>query len=338
MKSQIEKDLTAKMATEFATNEQDLKNQLAERDLQIKAARAEELELRKSKRELEERQATLDLEIQRKLDLERVQIAEEAMKAANAKSDLIVQQQAHRIQEMQKAIDESARKAMQGSQQSQGEALELKLEAELALLYPDDTFEPVQKGMRGADLIQRVRAASGRVAGTIIWEFKQTKAWSDDWIHKLKDDQRELSAELAAIISNVIPNEVNQMGTYDGVWVTKPGLAKAMAHTMREQILHVHQAHVTNQIPSDQKEMVFKYLTGTKFRQSIDGEIQTVNDLLAGLAKEKRSFMKAWATREQMYNQLIGFKAGLYGDLQGILGKSLPNIANLELDLPSEEI
>jgi hypothetical protein len=331
LRQSLEKDLAEKIQSQFALEQQDLRSQLLEEKKKASEAQEKELELRRMQRELEDRQQQMKLELQRQLDHERSLIAEQTMKVAQAETAHVIEQQRLKMYELQKALDEARIKSLQGSQQTQGEALELRLEEDLSRLFPADDFEPVPKGIRGADLIQRVRSASGKLAGTILWEFKQTKTWSDDWIYKLKEDQRELSAEIAAIVTSTLPRTLNHMGTVENIWVAQPHLAKCLAHSLREQILQVHQARATNLIPEDQKENVFRYLTGTKFRQSIEGQIETVSSLLEDLHKEKRAFVKAWASREQQLNQLLNFKASLYGDLQGILGKSLPSISHLEM-------
>ncbi len=336
IKENLEKALSKSIEAKFTLEQQDLKNQLEEERKKAEEAIKKELELRKQQRELEEQQKNLKLEVERQLDDERKKIADETMKQAQAESAQIIEQQNLKMLELQKALDDARRKAAQGSQQTQGEALELRLEDELSRLFPQDSFEAVPKGIKGADLIQRVRSSTGKLAGTIIWEFKQTKNWSDDWLYKLKEDQRELSAELAAIVSSTLPKDINHLGSVENIWITQPGLAKSLAYMLREQILQVYQARLTNMIPADQKENVFKYLTGTKFKQSIEGEIETVSTLLGDLQKEKKALTKMWATREQQLNQLLSFKAGLYGDLQGILGKSLPAIPHLELGEPEE--
>lgn len=338
MKEALEKDLSSKLESKFALEQQDLRSQLMEEKRKSVEAQNKELELRKMQRELEDRQQSLKLELQRQLDAERAQIAEQTMKVAQAEAAHVIEQQRLKMFELQKALDEARIKSLQGSQQTQGEALELRLEEELSRLFPLDDFEPVPKGIRGADLIQRVRSGSGKLAGTILWEFKQTKTWTDDWIYKLKEDQRELSAEIAAIISSTLPRGLNHLGSIENIWITQPHLAKCLAHSLREQILQVHQARLTNLIPEDQKENVFRYLTGTKFRQSIEGQIETVSSLLEDLHKEKRAFIKSWASRETQLNQLLNFKASLYGDLQGILGKSLPSISQLEMSEPDETV
>lgn len=332
LRESLEKDVAQRLQSKYALEQQDLRSQLLEEKKRASEAQAKELELRKMQRELEERQNSLKLELQRQLDEERSKIAEQTMKVAQAEAAHVIEQQRLKMFELQKALDEARIKSLQGSQQTQGEALELRLEEELSKLFPQDDFEPVPKGVRGADLIQRVRSASGKLAGTIVWEFKQTKTWTDDWIYKLKEDQRELSAELAAIVSSALPRGLNHLGSIDNIWITQPHLAKCLAHSLREQILQVHQARLTNLIPEDQKENVFRYLTGTKFRQSIEGQIETVSSLLEDLHKEKRAFIKNWANRETQLNQLLNFKAALYGDLQGILGKSLPAISHLEME------
>jgi hypothetical protein len=182
-----------------------LKNQLAEASQQRDVAQLAELEARKRARELDERAKNLDLEAARKLDAERHKIQEEASRRADEEYGLKLAEKEKQIQDAKKVNEELKRKLEQGSQQIQGEVLELQLEEMLRSAFPMDHIEPVPKGVNGADVIHKVLTRSGRLCGTIVWESKRTKAWSDGWLQKLKEDQRKLTAEIAVLVSEALP-------------------------------------------------------------------------------------------------------------------------------------
>jgi hypothetical protein len=75
----------------------------------------------------------------------------------------------------------------------------------LAREFPYDTIDDVPTGIKGADLIQTVRDSLGHSVGVIAWESKNTKAWSDSWVEKLKEDRLRVNASVSVIVSNVLP-------------------------------------------------------------------------------------------------------------------------------------
>jgi hypothetical protein len=203
--AKIEADAKTKAQGAVSVEIEDLKTQLMEAARERDAAQKAELEARKRVRQLDERAKNLDLEAARKIDAERQKIQEEASKRADEQYQLKLAEKEKQIQDAKKANDELKRKLEQGSQQTQGEVLELQLEELLRSSFPMDQIEPVPKGVSGADVVQKVLTRSGSVCGTIVWESKHTKAWSDGWLQKLKDDQRKHTAEIAVLVSETLP-------------------------------------------------------------------------------------------------------------------------------------
>ena len=237
-----------------------------------------------------------------------------------------------KISDMLKTIEELKRKGEQGSMQTQGEVLELDLEALLRSRFPTDEIEPVPKGIRGADILQRVHNRSGQLCGTIIWESKRTKAWSDGWIAKLKDDQREVKAEIAVIVSETLPSGVKAFTQMEGVWVADFTLAASLAEVLRSGLTQLALAKLSAVGRGEKMDVIYNYLSGPHFRQRVEGIVEAFKSMKEDLDQEKRAITRTWAKREKQIERVINNTAGMYGDIQGIIGASLPEIKILELD------
>jgi hypothetical protein len=228
-KARLEEESKQKAKESVALELEDLSEQLKEKEQKLQESQKAELEFRKQRRELEEKQKSIELEMTRKLDEEREKIREEALKSVSEQQRLKDLEKDKKISDMLRQIEELKRKAEQGSQQTQGEVLELELEEILTTNFPFDQIEPVAKGKRGADILQKVHNQNGQFCGTIIWESKRTKLWNDGWIEKLKDDQREAKAEIAVLVTIAFPKDVNNFAHVNGVWVTNYTLAICLA-------------------------------------------------------------------------------------------------------------
>jgi hypothetical protein len=309
----------------------DLQEQLAVKEQRLRESQNEELDLRKKSRELEDRQKSLELEVARKVDEEREKIRQMAVEQFTENHRLKDLEKDKQLEGMRKTIDDLKRKSEQGSMQTQGEVLELDLEALLKARFPLDSVEPVPKGMRGADILQKVVSSIGRSCGTIIWETKRTKAWSDSWIDKLKDDQRDVKAEIAVIVTEMLPKGVHSFGEVDGVWVTTPIIASNIADVLRTGLIQVSQATLSNANKGEKMELLYNYLSGPAFRQKIEAIVEAFAIMKMDLDKERRAITKMWAKRERQIEKVIMSTSGMYGDMQGIIGSSLPEIKMLDL-------
>ena len=310
----------------------DLKKQITEKDEKIEQFQNNELEFRKKMRELEEQKKNVDLEVERKVDGRRKEIEQKAVETFTDEHRLKDLEKDKQIGDMRKIIEDLKRKSEQGSMQTQGEVLELDLESVLKTKFPVDEIEPVPKGIRGADILQKVHNRSGQYCGTIIWETKRTKAWKDDWISKLKDDQREIKAEIAVIVSETLPKEVNSFTQMEGVWVSNFPLAGSLAEALRTGLIQVSQTKLSAVGKNEKMEVLYNYLSGPEFRQKVEAIVETFKSMKEDLDKEKRSITKIWAQREKQIERVIINTARMYGDMQGIIGASLPQIKLLELN------
>lgn len=219
----------------------------------------------------------------------------------------------------------------QGSQQLQGEVQELELESILRAKFPRDTIEPVPKGQHGGDALHRVLGSLGQVCGTILWESKRTKNWSDGWLAKLREDQRAAKAEIAIIVSQVLPKGVESFDHIDGVWVTHPKCAIPVAIALRHSLTELAAARQAGEGQQTKMEMVYQYLTGPRFRHRIQAIVEKFGDMQEDLDKERKFLIKQFAKREEQIREVIDATAGMYGDLQGIAGKTLEEIEGLDV-------
>lgn len=326
-KEKIKKEAQDKVSLDL----KDLKSQLAEKDKRLKQAEDNELELRKRQKALEDREKSFELERQRTLDQERKKIWEDASKKLLEEHQLKDADKDKQMEDMRRQIEELKRKADQGSQQAQGEVLEIELENLLFANFRTDEIKPVPKGIKGADVTQRVITQHGNYCGTILWESKRTKTWSNDWIQKLKDDRREVKADLAAIVSTALPKEFKHISNIDGIWVTDFNGAIGLAMVLRYSLIEVARTKASQVGKTEKMEAVYSYLSGQEFRQRIEGIAEAIITMKSDLDSEKRAMEKIWAKREQQILRAVKNTVSLHGDLQGIIGGALLPIPRLQL-------
>lgn len=311
----------------------ELNQVLKERNEKLAEAQKAQAELIRKQRELDDAKREMDLTIEKRVQESLNATREQAKKEAEDSLRLKVAEKEQTITSMQKQIEELKRKAEQGSQQLQGEVQELELESMLREKFPFDTISPVPKGEHGGDALQRVVGTMGQPCGTILWESKRTKNWTDGWLAKLREDQRAAKAELAVIVSQALPKDVETFNLIDGVWVTSYRCALPVAIALRHSLLELAGARTASEGQQTKMEMVYGYLTGPRFRQRVQAIVEKFSDMQSDLDKERRTMTRMWAKREEQIRGVIESTAGMYGDLQGIAGKSLQEIEGLEVKL-----
>ena len=299
------------------------------RDEKLAEAQKAQAELIRKQRALDDAKREIDLTVEKRVQEGLATVREQSQKEAEEKLKLKVMEKEQTIASMQKQIEELKRKAEQGSQQLQGEVQELALEELLSTKFPRDIIEPVPKGEHGGDILHRVSGPFGQTCGTILWESKRTKNWSDSWLGKLREDQRAAKAEIAVIVSQVLPKGVETFELIDGVWVTHPRAALPIAMTLRNTLIEVACARQATEGQQTKMEMVYQYLTGPGFRQRVQAIVEAFSSMKEDLDKEKKAITKQWAKREEQIHRVMQATVGMYGDLQGIAGKTLQEIEGL---------
>ena len=330
-KPKLEREATKKAEEKSALKLKALNDEIVSTDKKLQEAQKNELELRKQRKELENREQFLELEIARKVDAGKARIQQDAIRKADDEHLLKDREKEKHIADLRRQIGDLKRKAEQGSQQMQGEVLELELEEMLKSAFPYDLIEPVPKGIRGADVLQKVNNPVGQYCGTIIWELKRTKTWSNGWVDKLKNDQRDMKAEIAVLMTIALPKEINSFGCCRGVWITNCASAISLATALRMGIVEAANIKQATVGKHEKMEILYSYLSGSEFRQKIEGIVEAFVSMKQDLDGEKRAMEKIWAKREKQIVRVIRTTAKMYGDMQGIIGASLPQIKNLEL-------
>lgn len=310
----------------------ELQDSAAEKDASLKAFREQELLLRKQQRELTKEKEEAELAMQRKLDAEREAIGKEISEKLGEQHRLKELEKDQMIRSLKSSVEDMKRKAEQGSMESQGEALEIDLEEQLRQSFPHDEITPVSKGVRGADIVQGVRTPLSQDCGIILWETKNTKAWSDAWLTKFKDDMQEKRAVLGILVSVALPASIKRFGRVDGVWVSDPASALSLALALREQLLVVNREQLASVGKNEKMEMLYQYLAGSQFQQKITGIVEAFESMQLQIIREKRAMEKQWKEREKQIERVVKNTVGLYGDMQGIIGGQIPAIPALELD------
>jgi len=326
-----------KAEQDFELERKSMKQELAEKDSVLKDFREKELALRKEKEKLEQDKQSLELDVQRRIDQERKTIQEQASKTEAEKFRLKEADYKKKLDDAQKINDELSRKLEQGSQQLQGEVLELEVEDILRASFPHDRIEPVRKGQRGADVLQKVFTPTGQFCGTIIWEAKRAENWSDKWLQKLKDDQLEAKAEIAVIVTTDMPQGVDESFTLLGdIWVAREHVVKPVAQTLRQMLLEMNNLKLVNTGKSEKVEALYNYLCSAQFTQRVRAVVETFVSMKRDLDQEKNAVQRLWKKRESQIERVATNMTGMVGELQAIAHESLPQLESIELlSLPS---
>lgn len=333
VRKDIEEQFTKEYQEKNAVEMQDLKRQVQEKEKRLSQHREQELKLREEKRKLEEREKELSLEVARKIDEERKKIEENVTKKVVEERRLKEQEKDKIINDLKVALEDAQRKAQSSSQQLQGEVQELDLELTLKQAFPHDIIEPVEKGEKGADLRHIVRTARGNICGVILWESKRTKAWSDSWIGKLKDDLRSSKAHISIIVSSILPREISGgMGSKDGVYICNYSLVSPLATILREKLFEVAREKFIAQNREEKATIVYEYVTGHEFRQQVEAMVEVFADMQLQIQKERSALEKHWKVREAHIQRLFRSTAHVTGSMRGLIGPSFSQIKGLDFD------
>lgn len=337
--AKTEAETKAKALESFAQEKLELAEELSAKNKQLETFREQELNLRRQKQELEEKQANFQVEFERKLDEERSRLATQISSREAERFALIEAEYKKKIDDAQKANDDLRRKLDQGSQQLQGEVLELELEHMLQSAFFHDQIDEVKKGQRGADVLQTVRTASGQVCGKIIWEAKRAENWSEKWLQKLKDDQQEAHADIAVLVTTAMPKGVTDSFCRIGdVWVVSPQVMKPLGETLRVILLESQRLKLVNTGRNEKMEQLYNYLASPQFAQRIRTMLESFETMRADLDAEKRAMQRIWAKRQVQIDRLTGSMTNVVGELQAIAQDQLSQLDNvLELEAITDE-
>lgn len=322
----------ARVVAEQADATKALQDELAEQKEALAAAQQNELALRRERQKLEEEKQAFELSVQRKLDEERKQIEEKARQKALDEQALRTREKDDKIDALTRQINELQRRAEQGSQEAQGEALEGVLLDGLRQEFPFDLFEEVKKGQHGADILQTVRNPQGKECGKIIWESKYTKAYSGAWVPKLKADQQDAGASVAVLATVALPKEIKNFGQYDGVWVTDYASAMGLAAALRMGLIGAARERTLAVNQGTAKDLIYQYVTGQEFAMQVRAIAEAFGRLKSDLDKERQAMERIWKSREKQLEVVLTNISGIRGSLEGVAGKALPGMETSGLE------
>ena len=323
-------DTLKRAGEETAAKLKSLEEDARLKSLQLQELQKKELDLLREKNALEEKQKNLEVEIEKRFLEKRKEIEDSAIKREQEIFDLKTKEYKLQMEQQQKLIEELKRKSEQGSMQLQGESQEILLEEIIREYFPFDLIEEVGKGVEGADCIQTVRNNMGIVCGKMIYESKRTKGWSNNWVDKLKTDKRNTGADVAILVTQTFPKDMDRFGEKEGIWVCNFSEVASVSHLLRNGIINVYEAHKKQEGKGDKMQMLYDYLTGNEFRGQVEAIMEGFMAMKQGITKERIQMEKIWKEREKQLEKVLISTSGMYGSVKGIAGASIGDIPLLD--------
>lgn len=308
-----------------------LKEENDNRKEENQSLKNEKLELLKKEEALLEKEKNFELKLLEEKKILKLELESQIKKEKDTEFELKQKEKDTQIESMKKIIDDLKRKSEQGSMQIQGETLELEVESYLKEKFRFDEILEIQKGMRGADCIQVINTTQKQNCGKIIYECKSAKAFSGDWIDKLKEDKRTSKSDIAVLVTTIYPKDIERMEFKDGVWICSLEEFKGLSIALRESIININNVLAQQENKGDKVTMLYDYLTGNDFRGHIEAIVESFTDMKTDLEKEKKYFRKIWSEREAQIDKVVNNTISLYGSIKGIGGKEIMTIKQLEL-------
>ncbi len=340
-----EQTLRKSISTDFENKLRLLEDANKDNEEKLKASRQKELEFLKKVQELKNKEAEMELSIQRRLQEERGRLSKEIRDLEEQKTaaketeyQLKEKELEKQLADQKKLIEEMKRKAEQGSMQLQGEVQELALEELLRARFPFDEIGPVAKGARGADCIQTVRNNFGQECGKIIYESKRTQSFSQDWVEKLKADMRSQGAMIAVIVTQTMPKDLDRFGEINGVWVCTFAELKALSHVLRDGIIKVFQASRSQENKGDKMHLLYNYLTSAEFSEQWAAIREGFLSMRQSIQKERDTMERLWKAREKQLEKVLLNAAHVRGSIEGIAGKDAIDVNLLDEGVDEDDI
>lgn len=334
LQDELRKEILDEQAESIAL----LQKQLEEKSNQVKELNNAKAQIGQLQREKEEMESSImakaELTLNEKLKLEK----EKIQKATDEQNELKLRQKDEQLRQLQEQLQIAQRKAEQGSMQLQGEVQELAIEEWLKEKYPFDTIDEVKKGARGADCMQIVHTRESQNCGKIYYESKRTKDFQKSWIEKFKADMREKGADIGVLVTDVMPNDFKRMGLLDGIWICTFEEFKGLSAVLREQIIKIHHALISQENKTDKMSLLYSFLTSNEFKMQIEAIVEAFTTMQSDLDSEKRSMQRIWKQREKQIEKVLDNTINMYGSIRGIAGNAIGNIKALELGYSGDVI
>lgn len=327
IQSSLEENIRKNIASDFEQQLSLLQKNNKENEEKLLEARKQQVEYLKKEQDLKNKEAELELNVQKQLQQERDKLSleirgqeEQRMKLKETEFQMKFKEMEEKFEQQKKLAEEMRRKAEQGSMQSQGEAQELVLEEMLKAAFPFDSIEEVGKGVKGADCIQVVRNNFGQECGKIIFESKRTASFGNDWIEKLKADMRSQGAEIAVIVTKSMPKDMDSFGIKEGVWICSFSEVKALATVLRDGVIRIFSAAKSNENRGDKMHLLYDYLTSNEFAEQWKAIREGFMSMKLSIQKERDAMEKLWKAREKQLEKVLLNAAHIRGSIEGISG------------------
>jgi len=336
-KSSLEKELKSKITNQMQSQFKQLQEELDEKSKQISELNKTKLQMQKLKREKDELESKIKLEAEMRLNKLLSAEKEKIEKTLQEQMSIKLQEKEEQLKQIQRELENAKRKAHQGSQQVQGEALEVAIEEWIADKFPFDEVEEIKKGAYGADCIQTINTRELINCGKICYEIKNAKTFNREWITKLKQDMQKAKADLGVLVTTIYPKDMDRMGFVDGIWVCNFEEFKGSVALLREALIKVAKTLKKEENKSDKMTLLYNYLTGNEFEMQLRSIVEGFIKMREELEKEKRSMMASWKRREKLIDNVLENTTDMYGSLQGIAGNAIAHIEQLQLPYEDDE-
>lgn len=335
--AELKKKLQQEAEEEQQGAMQSLRQELDQKSSKIKQLNTTAVELEKVKREKDELEETVKAAAEKQLNEKLLEEKSRIQKEESSKNELKFKELEKQLADQKMLTEEMRRKQEQGSMQTQGEVQELAIEEWLAEKFPLDVIQEIKKGERGADCLQIVHTRSRQNCGSIYYESKRTKSFQPSWIEKFKADIRDKNANIGVLVTEVMPAGMERLGLKDGVWICSYNEFKGLCTVLRESIIQISTALITQENKGDKMGMLYDFLTSNEFRLQIEAIVEGFTQMKTDLESEQRSMRSIWKKREKQIDKVLLNTTDMYGSIKGIAGNAIQPVALLELPEDDED-
>lgn len=333
-----EEDLRKKILEEAEDAYKELEKELKEKSEQVKELNRLKVEKSRLEREKLELKDALQAENEKEFNQRLVEEKQKIQKSAEEKFELQIAELNKKLTDQIALTEEMRKKQEQGSMQLQGEIQELAIEKYLKENFKYDEILEVKKGDMGADSIQIVNTPYKQNCGSIYYESKRTKTFSENWISKFRDDIQSRGADIGVLVSAVYPKDMTRMGFKDGIYICSYEEFKALSGILRDLIIKISDTKTLQENKHEKSAILYNYLTGTEFRFQIETIVNAFVSMQTDLESEKRAMNKIWKKREKEIQNVLSATTDMYGSIQGIAGSAVKPVEALEFPLLSDSI
>lgn len=334
------KELTDKIKRDIEEENEEkykaIQSELTEKSEKLKELNQAKSQIEKLKREKSELRDEIELENQKKITEILQEKQTEIAKREAEKNELKISEKEKIIDQLKKQLTEAQRKAEQGSMQLQGEVQELGIEEWLRENFPLDEVTEVKKGQRGADSLQTIKTRTNSNCGSIYYESKRTKEFSNNWIEKFRNDMRDKNANIGVLVTDAMPKGMDRMGLVDGIWVCSYQEFKGLCFVLRENIIAISNAIASQENKGEKMVMLYDFLTSNEFKLQIEAIVEGFTQMQTDLNSEKRSIQGHWKKREKQIQKVLLNTNYMYNSIKGIAGSAIQPISQLELPEPED--